>query len=103
MKFEWDHVKEKANRDKHKVVFTEVAYIFADKYILNTFDEEHSEDEDRWVSVGQTPGGEIFTVVHTYGKIESDERIRIISVRKATKLKRLGNISKGGDKDEKRI
>lgn len=85
MKFEWDHLKEKANIEKHKVAFTDAAYIFADKYILNSFDEEHSEDEDRWVSIGQTPNGEILTVVHTYRKIEGEERIRIISARKATK------------------
>lgn len=85
MKFEWDHVKEKANREKHKVAFPDAAYIFADKYILNAFDEEHSDNEDRWVSVGQTPSGEILTIVHTYRKIDGEERIRIISARKATK------------------
>ncbi|MEK7851173.1 MAG: BrnT family toxin [Deltaproteobacteria bacterium] len=35
--------------------------------------------------MGQTPSGEILTVVHTYRKIPGEERIRIISARKATK------------------
>lgn len=96
MKFEWDHSKEKANREKHKVAFTDAAYIFADKYILNYFDEEHSEDEDRWVSIGQTQNGEMLTVVHTYRKIDGEERIRIISARKATKKERQQYLARRG-------
>lgn len=96
MKFEWDHSKEKANREKHKVAFTDAAYIFADKYILNSFDEEHSGDEDRWVSIGQTQNGEMLTVVHTYRKIEGAERIRIISARKTTKKERQQYLARRG-------
>ena len=85
MKFEWDPIKEKANVRKHKVAFSEAAYVFADRYALNMFDEGHSEDEDRWVTIGQTLSGKILTIVHTYRKPENGERIRIISAREATK------------------
>ncbi|MBW2346197.1 MAG: BrnT family toxin [Deltaproteobacteria bacterium] len=76
MKFIWDPVKEKINIQKHKI---------SDQYSLNLFDEQHSEDEDRWITLGQTPNGKILIVVHTFKKIAEIEVIRIISSRKATK------------------
>ena len=85
MKFIWDPAKEKINIQKHKISFTESCYVFADQYALNLFDEHHSEDEDRWITLGQTPNGKILTVVHTFKKIDEIEVVRIISSRKATK------------------
>jgi len=85
MKFIWDPAKEKINIEKHKISFTESCYVFTDQYSLNLFDEQHSEDEDRWITLGQTPNGKIITVVHTFNKIDEIEVVRIISSRKATK------------------
>lgn len=85
MKFIWDPAKEKINIQKHKISFTGSCYVFADQYSLNLFDEQHSEDEDRWITLGQTPNGKILTVIHTFKKIDEIEVIRIISSRKATK------------------
>lgn len=85
MKFIWDPDKEKINIQKHKISFTESCYVFADQYSLNLFDEQHSEDEDRWITLGQTPNGKILIVVHAFKKIDEIEVIRIISSRKATK------------------
>jgi len=85
VKFEWDPEKDKTNRNKHKVTFLEACYVFADKYMLTFFDEEHSEDEDRWITSGQIPNGKILVVNHTYRRIKGKESVRIISARKATK------------------
>lgn len=85
MKFSWDEKKEVANRRKHKINFSEACLVFADKYALNLFDEKHSVDEDRWITMGQTPNGLILIVVHTYQSVENVEFVRIISARKATK------------------
>jgi uncharacterized DUF497 family protein len=85
MRFEWDLEKEKENRKKHKITFTEACYVFADKSMLTIFDLEHSSDEERWITMGQTPEGKILTVVHTYKKVAGLEHVRIISARKATK------------------
>ena len=84
MKFEWDPEKEKTNKRKHNISFLESCYVFADKYILTLFDEDHSKDEDRWITIGQTPNNKILVVVHTYRKIKGKESVRIISARKAT-------------------
>jgi len=85
MKFEWDIQKEKINTQKHNVNFSEACLIFADKYSLNLFDIKHSIEEERWITMGQTPNGNILVVIHTYRDIEGEEVIRIISARKAEK------------------
>ncbi|MBI3351514.1 MAG: BrnT family toxin [Nitrospirae bacterium] len=85
MKFEWDLEKEKANRKKHNVTFLEASTVFADKYQLNLFDEEHSDNEDRWITIGQSLNYKTLVVIHTYRKIRDKESVRIISARKATK------------------
>lgn len=59
--------------------------MFADRFALNLFDDKHSMNEDRWITMGQTPSGKILVVIHTYRKIENEEFVRIISARKATK------------------
>jgi uncharacterized DUF497 family protein len=85
MKFAWDVNKNDANKRKHKTSFAEACFVFADKFLLSFFDDRHSTEEERWITMGQTPNGEILVVVHTYLNIESEEFVRIISARKATK------------------
>ncbi len=85
MQFVWDPEKEKVNKRRHKVTFLEACYVFADKYMLTFFDDEHSEDEDRWITIGQTPSNRILVVIHTFRKIKGKEFVRIISARKANK------------------
>lgn len=53
---------------------------------LSRFDEEHSEIEERWVTLGQADNSKLLVVVHTYQ--ENDQHnatVRIISARAATK------------------
>jgi uncharacterized DUF497 family protein len=85
VKFEWDPEKEKANRNKHKVTFLGACYVFADRYLLTLFDDEHSEKEERWITIGQTLGNELLVVIHAYRKTKGKEAMRIISARKATR------------------
>jgi uncharacterized protein len=85
MRFEWDPEKEKSNRIKHKVTFLEACYVFADKYLLTLFDGKHSDEEDRWITLGQTPDRKVLVVIHTYRKTKGKESVRLISARKATK------------------
>ena len=50
--FEWDPKKAKANRKKHKVSFGEAATAFKDPRAISIHDDEHSTDEDRWITMG---------------------------------------------------
>ena len=85
MKFSWDPDKERINRRKHKVTFFDACHVFADQWVLTLFDNEHSIDEERWISMGQIPDGRILVVVHTYKCQKKREFVRIISARMANK------------------
>ena len=84
MKFEWDIHKEKSNIRKHGVTFEQASYVFADPFSLNRYDEEHSEDEERWVLLGQSLHQTLLIVIHTFRDENGQEIVRIISARKAT-------------------
>jgi len=84
-KFEWDPEKEKTNIRKHKVSFRRAATVFRDPNQLSIYDEEHSEYEDRWITMGIDDRGVLQVVVHTFKQVEENlSEIRIISARKAT-------------------
>ena len=85
-KFVWDPAKERASARKHKVSFRRAATIFRDPNQLSIYDEEHSEQEDRWVTMGVDTGGVLRVVVHTFERVDEGLcEIRIISARKATR------------------
>ncbi len=84
MKFEWDKNKEKINIQKHGVTFEQASYVFADPFALSKFDDEHSEDEDRWILLGKSLNEVLLVVVHTFRENNGEEIVRIISARKAT-------------------
>ncbi len=82
--FEWDERKAKQNIRKHGVSFEEAATVFGDQFSITIYDPLHSEDEDRFVILGMSNKNRLLVVVH----IELDDKIRIISARKATKKER---------------
>jgi uncharacterized DUF497 family protein len=83
--FEWDLDKAKANFRKHGVWFDRASEVFRDPLALSVLDEEHSETEVRWVTLGRDASGHYVLLVHTF--IQSDQvgRIRLISGRRPTK------------------
>ena len=84
--FEWDSIKARENRDKHGVDFDEAATIFRDSKALSIFDPDHSETEDRWITMGISEKGRLLIVNHTFREENGEEvTIRIFSSRKATK------------------
>ena len=84
--FEWDPTKAKSNFRKHKISFERASEIFLDPFMLSVFDEAHSTNEDRWVTLGKDRNNLSIVVVHTFREIDTDNStIRIISARRATK------------------
>ena len=84
MKFEWDPEKAAANQKKHKISFQEAATIFGD-FLSVTFDDpDHSDDEERYVTIGTSSQDRLLVVSHT----DRNDTIRIISARRATKLEK---------------
>jgi uncharacterized protein len=64
-KFEWDGDKARKNAIKHGVNFVEAATVFYDVLAITISDPAHSEDEPRFVTIGQSLGGRVLVVVHT--------------------------------------
>ena len=87
--FEWDANKAKESFKKHQVSFDEAKTVFNDPLLLTYADEYHSEEEDRFISIGASASNKVLLVVHTERE-ESGEVtiIRIISCRKATDSER---------------
>ena len=84
--FEWEPSKAAANRRKHRVSFEEAASVFLDPRGRSLFDDAHSEEEDRWVTLGVSSVGRLLVVCHTFRKVnKATSIIRIFSCRKATR------------------
>lgn len=82
--FEWEPAKADANRRKHGVSFEEAVSVFGDPFALTLHDPDHSEAEDRFVTLGRSIADRLLVVVHT----DREDVIRIISARKAIRSER---------------
>jgi uncharacterized protein len=84
--FEWDPVKAQTNFIKHALDFERAATVFLDPFAVTVPDEEHSETEARWVTLGKDATGHYALVVHTFEWLTDDRgRVRLISARRPTK------------------
>ena len=77
LEFEWKPDKAATNLHKHKVSFQEAATVFADETSATVYDPDHSDEEDRFLTIGYSNRRRLLIVSHT----ERDNRIRIISAR----------------------
>jgi len=82
--YEWDPAKAAANVKKHRVTFEEAASVFLDPSALTFWDPDHSEQEDREITIGRSARRRVLFVAHA----PRDGRVRIISARRATRQER---------------
>jgi len=82
--FEWDPNKARKNLEIHGVSFDEASTAFKDTLSLTIHDPLHSDEEDRFILIGNSYKNRLLVVVH----LEKGNKIRIISARKATKKER---------------
>ena len=83
--FEWDEIKAAANVRKHGISFDLARKVFNDQRLLSIADLEHSDAEERWLSIGCASNGMMLSVVYLW--FEGDaatSKVRMISARKAT-------------------
>lgn len=78
--FEFDPAKAAANLKKHRVAFSEAMTVFDDPLAQTFPDELHSEDENRFVTIGLSSRNRLLFVSH----LETDNLIRLIGVRRTT-------------------
>lgn len=76
---EWDEDKNKQNYQKHGIRFETAAFVFNDHDRIEYYDEDHSDTEDRYYTIGKV--GDVMFVVYT----ERGAALRLISARYATK------------------
>ena len=84
MEFEWDAKKADSNVAKHGVTFSEAMTVFGDPLELAIADPDHSEEEFRFLSMGQSTRGRLLVVAYT----EREGRTRIINAREAAPQER---------------
>lgn len=84
MRFEWDPAKARHNLRKHRISFEEAGSIFYDPLAATGADPDHSEEEERMITLGMSFRGRLLIVAHA----ERDNVIRIISARIATRSER---------------
>ena len=77
--FEWDSNKDRLNQRKQGVAFADTFAVFEDPNALTM--EDYDQGEILHVTVAMDCFGRILVVVYTW----RDEKIRIISARKATR------------------
>ncbi len=81
--FEWDPRKAEANLTKHGVDFTDAVEVLFDTLALTVAEEDSAEE--RFVTIGADGLNRILVVVYTW----REERIRILSARRATRRERI--------------
>ncbi len=84
MKFEWDENKAAINLSKHGLSFEEARTVFDDPLYVDLYDPDHSDEEDRYIIVGESQQGNLLIVSYT----ERADFIRLISARKVTRVER---------------
>ena len=86
LRFDWDSGKAKANLAKHGVDFVVASSSLLDPLATTVFDDEHSEKEERWVTIGVARNGMHFVLVHTWQPTgQNSATARIISARRAVR------------------
>jgi len=79
MHFEWDEQKNQVNIRKHGLDFADALAVFAG--VTFTFEDDRFDyEEQRFITLGML-AGKVIVIAHT----ERDDKVRIISMRKATK------------------
>ncbi|MGA2062664.1 MAG: BrnT family toxin [Thermoguttaceae bacterium] len=82
--FEWDDKKAALNLAKHGVSFDEACTVFGDPLAITIDDPLHSEDEERFITLGYSHRGRLLVIIF----VERRENIRMISARLATRRER---------------
>lgn len=86
MRFEWNELKNRINITKHGFGFETAKQVFGDPFGFSIQDRT-VEGEERWQTMGMI-GDVIVLVAHTWSDNSTEQVIRLISARKATRSER---------------
>jgi uncharacterized protein len=89
VEFDWDPAKAAINETKHRVTFEEAMSVLLDPLALSRPDNDHDDQEERWITIGLNRDARLLLVIHTHTMIDDDTAyVRIISARKPSKSER---------------
>jgi uncharacterized DUF497 family protein len=94
--YEWDPTKAKVNLRDRGVSFEEAATVFVDPLAVTYPDPDHSDEENREITIGHSVKQRILFVSHC----QRGDHIRIISSRKATRKERKQHEEGIGEENE---
>ena len=78
------YIYPKDSNEKHGVSFAEAGTVFGDDLAITVPDPDHSNDEDRFITIGWSKRRRLLMVSYT----DRGNRIRIISARELTNAER---------------
>lgn len=82
--FEWDRAKAELNLKEQGVSFEDATTVFRDPLSITISDPDHSGPDGRFIDIGMSHHMQLLVVSYT----ERQDRIRIISARRATRAER---------------
>lgn len=80
----WDPIKAKRSVKDHQVSFEEAKTVWDDLFNVEFYDSDHSDEEDRFLIIGESNQGRYLIVSFT----EPGKGIRIITARELTPKER---------------
>jgi len=86
IEFEWNSAKARLNLKKHGVSFEEAQSVFYDDYARQFDDDDHADEEERFIMLGMSIKSRVLVVCHC--ERSDGNVIRIVSARKATSKER---------------
>ena len=86
IEFEWNSAKARSNLKKHGVSFEEAQSVFYDEFARQFDDDDHSDEEERFIMLGMSIKSRVLVVCHC--ERSGGNVIRIVSARKATSKER---------------
>ena len=84
MNYEWNPKKAEINLKKQGVLFEEAKTVFDDPLYVDFYDPDHSDNEHRYLIIGQSHKGRLLIVSYT----EQNDMIRLIIARGTTRKER---------------
>jgi uncharacterized DUF497 family protein len=84
VQWEWHDAKAEANLQAHGVSFELATTVFKDPFAVERLDDREDYGEERFIIIGMAEGQIVLFVAYT----ERDDRIRIISARRATQYEK---------------
>lgn len=82
MQFEWDADKARTNLAKHDVAFEDAILVWDDPLHV-IVDDRIVDGKERFWAIGYVGAEKLLVVVHVHPDPDNDEKIRLISARKA--------------------